>query len=55
MRIMQGEMEVQVMKCKGGSSRKRGAEGEESQDAKEPKIEEEEQEMVAQQKGEVKE
>ena len=55
MRLMQGEVEVQGIKCKGGSRRKRGAEGEESRDAKEPKIEEEEQEMVAEQKGEVKE
>ena len=46
---------MQGIKCKEGSRRKRGAEGEESRDAKEPKIEEEEQEMVAQQKGEVKE
>ena len=43
------------MKCKGGSSRKRGAEGEESVDGKESKIEEEEQDMVTEQKGEVKE
>ena len=54
-RLMQGEVEVQDIKCKGGSRRKRGAEGVESRDAKEPKIEEEEQEMVAEQKGEVKE
>ena len=54
MRLMQGEVEVQGMKCRGRRSRKRGAEGEESGDAKEPKIEEEEQEMVGEQQGEVK-